>query len=675
MAPYGATEGAQSPGRCVVRRFVRLVTVSVLSSLLTFGQAVAAPPPAALSSYVVTFAPGVVSAMATGQLDALGGTVTRVYRHALSGLAVRIPASAASTLAALPGVATVVPDVAIRALSTQNGAPWGLDRSDQRARPLSGSYSYPGTGAGVTAYVLDTGVLGTHVDLGGRVAAGFDAIGDGRGASDCNGHGTHVASTIGGVTYGMAKQVTVVPVRVLNCEGSGNLSGLLAGIDWVIGHHVAGPAVANLSLGAPANSTIDAAVQRLVDDGVTAVVAAGNDFGGDACWRSPARAANAITVGATTSADARASFSNLGPCVDLFAPGAAITAAWHTSTTAINTISGTSMAAPHVAGAAAVLLGRDPALSPAQVAATIVSTATTGAVQSAGAGSPNRLLFSPPGAAPSGPPVVATTTVRSASQHEAYSSALVASGGMPPYRWALTGGGLPTGLTLDAEGAVSGVPTSPGTWTFTATVTDAAGLTGSATLQLPVVASLSVTTASLPGGTVGVPYAVTLAATGGNGPYRWRIIAGGIHPGLAVDPAAGAISGTPGTPGSYEVTLQVTDAAGRVASRGFRLDVAPPPAPGPFGKVGPTRATTNVSRTGLRLSWGASAGAVRYEWCADTIDNRTCDGSWRSTTARSVTITGMRALTTYFWQVRAVSAAGASVDADAGSWWRWTTRR
>ncbi len=447
-----------------MRRFIRFVTVSVLASVVTFGQAAAAPPPpAASSSYVVTFAPGVVSAMAAGQLDALGGTVTRVYRHALSGLAVRIPASAASRLAALPGVAAVVPDVVIRALSTQHGAPWGLDRSDQRTRPLSGSYSYPGTGSGVTAYVLDTGVLASHVDFGGRVAAGFDAIGDGRGTSDCSGHGTHVASTIGGATYGMAKQVTVVPVRVLDCGGSGNLSGLLAGIDWVIGHHAAGPAVANLSLGGAANSTIDAAVQRLVDDGVTAVVAAGNDFGADACSTSPARSANAITVGATTSADARATFSNIGPCVDLFAPGAAITAAWHTSATAVNTISGTSMAAPHVAGAAAVLLGRDPALSPAEVASTIVTTATTGAVQSVGAGSPNRLLFSPPGAVPSGPPVVATSTVRSAFQHEAYSTALIATGGLPPYRWSLTGGGLPTGLTLAAEGARPGEPTNPGT--------------------------------------------------------------------------------------------------------------------------------------------------------------------------------------------------------------------
>ncbi len=190
-----------------------------------------------------------------------------------------------------------------------------------------------------------------------------------------------------------------------------------------------------------------------------------------------------------------------------------------------------------------------------------------------------------------------------------------------------------------------------------------------------MLASLSVTTASLPGGTVGVPYAATLAASGGHSPYRWQIIAGGIHPGLALDPATGAISGTPVAPGSYDATLQVTDAAGRVASRGLRIDVVRPPAPGPFGKVGPTSAATNVSRASLRLSWGASAGAVRYEWCADTIDNRACDGSWRSTTARSVTITGMRALTTYFWQVRAVSAAGATAAADAGSWWRWTTRR
>ncbi len=658
-----------------MRRYGLFAAAAVLVAPMTAGTVSAGAAPAAVESFVVTFRPGTVSAMASTQVAALGGSVTRVYRHALSGIAVRLPKAAAAQLATMPGVASVVPDVTIRAFDTQSGAPWGLDRSDQRTLPLSGSYNYAGSGAGVSAYVIDTGVLATHADFGGRVAAGFDAIGDGRGTSDCNGHGTHVASTIGGTTYGMAKQVTIVPVRVLDCAGSGTLSGVIAGIDWVVAHHGAAPAVANMSLGGGANSTIDAAVQRLIDDGVTAAVAAGNDGGANACNISPARAANAITVGATTSTDARASYSNIGACLDLFAPGSSITAAWHTSTTAVNTISGTSMATPHVAGAAAVLLGQQPSLTPAQVATTILANATTNVVQSAGTGSPNRLLFSPPGAPPVGAPVVTTTTVPAAFQNEPYSTTLTASGGAAPYRWALTGGGLPAGLAVGADGVVSGTPTTSGTWTFTVTVTDAAGLTGSATLQLPTAAPLAVTTSALPSGTVGAAYSANIAAAGGQAPYRWQIVAGGIQPGLTLNADTGAISGTPSSGGTYDVTVQVADAGGRVATRAFTLDVTTMPAAGPFGKSSPANGSTNVVRNNLRLSWGASSGAVRYEWCADTVNNNGCDGTWRSTTARSVTVTGMRALTTYYWQVRAVNAAGVVTDANGGVWWRWTTRR
>jgi subtilisin family serine protease len=271
---------------------------------------------------------------------------------------------------------------------------WGLDRIDQRALPLNNQFSRAYTGSGVTAYIIDTGVLSTHTEFGGRVLSGFSAISDSNGTQDCNGHGTHVAGTVGGSNYGVAPGVAIVPVRVLDCSGSGSTSGVIAGIDWVIAHHVAGtPAIANMSLGGGRSSALDIAVQSAVADGVVFVVAAGNSTA-NACQSSPAGEPLAITVGSTTSADARSSFSNYGSCVDVFAPGSSITSAWYTSTTASNTISGTSMASPHVAGVAALGLEIAPNSSVAQISNWITSTATPGVISDAGAGSPNLLVYS-----------------------------------------------------------------------------------------------------------------------------------------------------------------------------------------------------------------------------------------------------------------------------------------
>ena len=277
---------------------------------------------------------------------------------------------------------------------------WGLDRIDQRALPLNGTVSRATTGSGVTAYVIDTGVLSTHTEFGGRVVGGYSSVSDGNGTEDCNGHGTHVAGTIGGSNYGVAPSVAIVPVRVLDCSGSGSTSAVIAGIDWVVAHHVAGtPAVANMSLGGGRSSALDIAVQNGVRDGVVFVVAAGNS-NANACQTSPAGEPLAITVGSTTSADARSSFSNYGSCLDVFAPGSSILSAWFTSTTATNTISGTSMASPHVAGVAALGLGVAPDSNVAQIAAWITSTATSNAVENAGAGSPNLLAYSRLSASP-----------------------------------------------------------------------------------------------------------------------------------------------------------------------------------------------------------------------------------------------------------------------------------
>jgi subtilisin family serine protease len=271
---------------------------------------------------------------------------------------------------------------------------WGLDRIDQRALPLNGTVSRATTGSGVTAYVIDTGVLSTHTEFGGRVVGGYSSVSDGNGTEDCNGHGTHVAGTIGGSNYGVAPSVAIVPVRVLDCNGSGSTSAVIAGIDWVVAHHGAGtPAVANMSLGGGRSSALDIAVQNGVRDGVVFVVAAGNS-NANACQTSPAGEPLAVTVGSTTSADARSSFSNYGSCLDVFAPGSSILSAWFTSTTATNTISGTSMASPHVAGVAALGLGIAPDSSVQQISDWITSTATRDALANIGAGSPNLLAYS-----------------------------------------------------------------------------------------------------------------------------------------------------------------------------------------------------------------------------------------------------------------------------------------
>ncbi|MFC6410894.1 S8 family peptidase [Planobispora longispora] len=295
-----------------------------------------------------------------------GGKVSRTFAGGLKGFTVRASETQARLLAGDPSVAYVEQDAVIRATDVQNDPTWGLDRLDQRAAGLDGAYTYPSTAAGVDVYVIDTGIRSSHTDFGGRVTGGVDTVGDGNGTNDCNGHGTHVAATIAGQTWGVAKGADLHPVRVLGCNGSGSLSGVIAGVDWVT-QNATGPSVANMSLGGGASTALDDAVRRSVAAGVTYVVAAGNSAR-DACTASPARVPEALTVGATTSGDTRASFSNYGRCLDLFAPGANITSAWSTGDTATGTISGTSMAAPHVAGAAALHLATTPTATPAQVA-------------------------------------------------------------------------------------------------------------------------------------------------------------------------------------------------------------------------------------------------------------------------------------------------------------------
>jgi len=338
-----------------LRRILAISAISVFAAAALVAPSLAAGNPnctAVDGEYIVTFSKGAVIANEIKNVNGRDVTPRYVYDEALNGFAGFLTGAQVCNYNKRGNVLNVELDQEISIEATQSGATWGLDRIDQQSLALDTTYSYISTGAGVDAYVIDTGILGTHSEFTGRMKSGYSAIGKSTNTTDCNGHGTHVAGTIGGRTYGVAKAVSLIPVRVLDCRGSGTNSGVIAGINWVIKNHTNGKAVANMSLGGGASSTLDTAINNLINDKVTVVVAAGNS-NANACNYSPARVPNAITVAASTSADSVASFSNTGSCVDIIAPGEGITSSWIGSNTAIDTISGTSMASPHVAGAIA----------------------------------------------------------------------------------------------------------------------------------------------------------------------------------------------------------------------------------------------------------------------------------------------------------------------------------
>ncbi len=554
-----------------IRALGALFTVAATAALTTFatpafaeGRVLGAGLPDAIPGrYLVTLQDGAMTAAS----DELGGG--RVLERAGSTVAVGLTPTQARRLAASPTVKYVEQDRRVHiTATTQKNPDWGLDRIDQRAVKPSKTYTPMDDGDSVHAYVIDTGVLISHAEFGGRASYGYDFIDNDATAQDCNGHGTHVAGTIGGTHYGVAKKVKIVAVRVLDCDGDGDLMGVIAGVNWVTSHAVL-PAVANMSMGGGRSPALEAAVQKSINAGVTYVVAAGND-NVNAATESPSGLSAAITVGATDSRDRRASFSNYGSVVDLFAPGVNIRSAWASSNTATELLSGTSMAAPHVAGAAALVLDAFPADTPAQVRNYLVTKATTGKVTDP-KGSPNRLLFVP---APAGAPTIATARVTAGLERPFTGKLTLAAARRGT--WSVASGTLPPGVRLSPSGALSGTPTTPGTSTAVVRFVDYVPNTVTRTVTFTVAPTTPViATTSLPSATVGTAYTGNLTVTDGR-TGTWAVTGGVLPDGLTLSPA-GQLSGTPTTAGDASFTAQFTDPWAGTATRTYALSVQPAP--------------------------------------------------------------------------------------------------
>ncbi len=433
------------------------------------------------TAHIVIFQPNTVNpAAVTGSLEQRHGIrqVRYRYERAVQGFAADLSPAQVRALSADPRVRFVEPDGIMTTNATQVSPPWGLDRINQRNLPLTSSYTYPSTGAGVRFYGIDTGILFSHADFSGRASNGFDAVTPGGTGVDCNGHGTHTASTAAGTTYGVAKGMTIVGVRVLGCNGSGSTSGVIAGVDWVRTNAIK-PAVANMSLGGGFSQALNNAVANAVASGVVFSLSAGNS-NVSACGSSPASEPSAITVGATTSTDARSSFSNFGTCVDIFGPGSGIVAAYIPSGTA--SLSGTSMSAPHVAGAAGLYLQQDPTATPAQVATALIGNATNGVITNVGTGSPNKLLYMGflNGGAVNQPPVAAFTFSCSGLSCTFDGTGSTDDVGVTSYAWDFgdntTGSGATPSHGYSAAGA----------YTVTLTVTDAGSLSNATSQSVTV---------------------------------------------------------------------------------------------------------------------------------------------------------------------------------------------
>lgn len=634
-------------------------------------------------SYIVVLKRSVANA--DGQVDEIGRRFkirsAFRYQHALKGFAGRLSPAVVDALRADPRVAYIEQDQIAQIVNTQPNPPsWGLDRVDQRAQPLSSSYSYDGDGTGVDVYIIDTGILAAHEEFGGRAVPGFDAVTSGGTAADGNGHGTHVAGTVGGTNYGVAKGVRLIAVRVLNNFGSGTYSQVIAGVDWVTADHVDRPAVANMSLGGAPSPALDDAVRRSIADGVTYAVAAGNSSA-DVSLQSPADVAEAITVGATDINDGFASFSNFGAGVDLSAPGVNITSSWYTSNTATNTISGTSMAAPHVTGAAALYLQAHPAAAPAEVESALTSSATSDAISAIPAGTPNRLLYSftgpppPPPALPADPvlasPAEATTDVaapaalswNASSGAESYRVQVSQSSGFATLAYdqsvSTTSASVP-GLTggtvyywrVNATNAV-GTSAWSGAWSFTTAATPAPS---PPTLGSPANGATGVS----------VPASLSWDASPGAESYQLQISASPDFAALAYDQSITSTSvSVAGLSANtvYYWRVNATNGGGTSDwsnTSSFTTAAIPPEIPPKPTLSSPANGATGVA-VPATLSWNAAARATSYRVQvskSSSFGTRVLNRSGVTTTSTSAS--GLAARTRYYWRVRASNTGGTS---------------